>query len=122
MSVHRPHILSVSYDSSLLKTRELILNGRGYRVTSALGWEEALKHCEKAEKFDAFVLGHSIPHLEKETLIERFRANCRGRVVALKRVNEQLVRGADVEVEPEPDKLISTLSMLVSGESPNETG
>jgi DNA-binding response OmpR family regulator len=111
--MNRAHILSVSYDKSLLKTREMILNSNGYRVTSALGLDAALAKCHRP--FDAFVLGHSIPHSEKESLIEAFRANSSGPVIALKKQGESAVRGADVEIAPEPEQLIDTLAQALTG-------
>jgi hypothetical protein len=107
--------LSVSYDNSLLKTRELILADRGYQVTSATGFVEALAACQRPGPFDAFVIGHSIPHLEKEALIEAFRTNSCGRVIALKKMGERQVQGADVEIQPDPEHLLHTLAVMVSG-------
>ena len=52
-------ILSVSYDSSLLKTRQLILEQEGHQVVSALGFTDALQQCESSKDFDLFILGHS---------------------------------------------------------------
>jgi CheY-like chemotaxis protein len=105
------HILSVSYDNSLLKTREMILHARGYRVTSALGLDSALAQFEKEAKFDAVVIGHSIPHSDKEALVEVFRANSPGPVIALKKPGEARVRGADVEIQPDPEELIAALAV-----------
>lgn len=58
-------ILSVSYDVSLLGTRQMILQNQGHEVVSALGFTEALKQCQSSKKFDLFILGHSIPHSDK---------------------------------------------------------
>jgi CheY-like chemotaxis protein len=106
------HILSVTYDSSLLKTREMVLHAKGYRVTSALGLDAALAQFRnKGERFDAVVIGHSIPHSDKEALVEVFRANSAGPVIALKKPGEKRVRGADVEILPDPEELIATLAV-----------
>lgn len=48
-------ILSVSYDVSLLATRQLMLELKGYQVTSALGFTDALQHCKNGG-FDLFIL------------------------------------------------------------------
>jgi CheY-like chemotaxis protein len=119
MLVRHPRVLSVSYDHSLLKTRELILSDRGCQVTSALGFEKAMEHCANQPQFDLLVLGHSIPYADKETLIETFRTNCPGRVVALKRFGEKCVPGADVEIQPEPEELIAAVAAILSHEPPN---
>ena len=95
----------------------MILRTRGYRVTSVLGFDAAFTHCQRQGLFDAFVVGHSIPHSEKETLIENFRNNSSGPVVALKKASESQVQGADVEIEPDPEELITTLAALVPGTS-----
>ena len=42
-------ILSVSYDEELLYTRRLLLESRGYCVTSALGWRKASIVASKAD-------------------------------------------------------------------------
>jgi len=53
-------ILSVSYDQSLLYTRQLILEQHGHSVVSAFGFTQALKCCHEAKDFSIFILGHSI--------------------------------------------------------------
>src|SRR5690348_11946100 len=68
-------ILSVSYDPSLLATRGMLLEQRGYSVTSALGFSRAIEHC-RASGFDLFILGHSIPEMDKLELMKTFRGNC----------------------------------------------
>ena len=94
------HILSVSYDSLLLQTRELLLCREGYSVTSALGFTAAIEHC-KSDHFDLFVLGHSIPERDKKELIKVFRTNCPSPVLALRRHGEDEPEGADALVYPD---------------------
>ena len=53
-------ILSVSYDQSLLYTRQSILEQHGHAVVSAFGFTQALKCCDEAKDFSIFILGHSI--------------------------------------------------------------
>jgi DNA-binding response OmpR family regulator len=67
-------ILSVSYDVSLLATRKMLLEQKGYAVESALGFSKALAFCH-AGGFDIFILGHSIPYDDKLALIESFRTH-----------------------------------------------
>jgi CheY-like chemotaxis protein len=109
-------ILSVSYDEALLRTRQLILEERKHQVTSALGFTDALQHCQKATNFQLFILGHSIPSADKEALIETFRANCPAPILALKRHGEAPVRGADFEIEPQPQALLDLVSKITSGQ------
>lgn len=82
-------ILSVSYDVSLLNSRQMLLQQQGYTVTSALGFTAALAAC-KSGAFDLFILGHSIPLRDKQELIRMFRANCPAPIVSLERVGEEL--------------------------------
>ena len=107
------NILSVSYDEALLTTRQQILEKRGHSVTSASGLEGALQLCDSNTEFDLFIVGHSIPHEQKETLIEHFTAKRpAARVIALKRIGEQQVQGATLLVEPNPTEILSAVRKL----------
>jgi len=107
-------ILSVSYDQSLLYTRQSILEQHGHAVVSAFGFTQALKCCDEAKDFSIFILGHSIPRQDKEALISAFRAHCPGTVVALKRVNEWPVAGANFEIEPSPQAILELIEQICS--------
>jgi CheY-like chemotaxis protein len=108
-------ILSVSYDESLLKTRQLMLEQCGYKVVSALGFTDALKQCEQGGPFDLFVLGHSIPLHDKQALVEAFRLTRQAVVVALKRGGEDLAStGADFQADPgDPASMLSMISTII---------
>ena len=108
-------ILSVSYDSHLLRTRQLLLEGQGYKVISALGIEEAMKQCQSGIKFDLFILGHSIPREDKAALVSEFHARCVGPIVALQGYDEEPIEGADFVIEPEPEKLLAVVKRVLSG-------
>jgi DNA-binding response OmpR family regulator len=108
------HILSVSYDASLLATRRMLLEQRGYIVTSALGFTEAVGHCRK-EGFDLFILGHSIAQTDKNELIRTFRSNCPAPILSLERPGEVVVP-CDYHASPEnPEKLLETIDAILSG-------
>ena len=107
-------ILSVSYDELLLSTRELILHNRGHKVVSALGFTKALKHCQSRNKFDLFILGHSIPHSHKEFLIAAFRNCSSAPVIALTKYGERPVHGADFQIEPNPEEFLKLVEKLTS--------
>ena len=111
-----PKILSVSYDTALLSTRELILQSKGYEVTSVCSLTEGLKECKSGIRFDLFIIGHSIPNDEKETLIRAFRANWRGPVLAVERSGEAPVPGADSVIEPNPLLLLDSVAKLLRQE------
>ena len=110
-------ILSVSYDGVLLDTRHQILSARaGYSVTSARGFAEALQVCSSDQQFDLFIVGHSIPHSDKEALIQAFRAQrSTALVVVLKLDWESAVAGADMAIEPSPHELLKSVANLLSG-------
>lgn len=108
-------ILSVSYDESLLKTRQFMLEQSGYQVVSALGFTDSLKQCTEGGAFDLFVLGHSIPVNDKQALVQAFRAHCGTVVVALKRVGEDLASNcADFQADPsDPAGMLNLISKIV---------
>lgn len=111
-------ILSVSYDGSLLATRQMLLETQGYAVTSALGYTDAISHCTSHD-FDLFVLGHSIPLRDKHELVKTFRANCAAPVLSLERWGEPRAE-ADFHAQPDnPAEFLNTVRgiLIDSGES-----
>jgi CheY-like chemotaxis protein len=108
-------ILSVSYDGTLLKTRQLILESAGYAVKSVRTLKHALALCKSSTQFDLLIVGHSIPQPEKQELMEAFRVKRPAvPVVALKKGGEETVRGADLWIEPRPTVLLTTVAKLTS--------
>jgi DNA-binding response OmpR family regulator len=109
----KARILSVSCDETLLRTRHMLLEGAGYEVVSALGYEAGLGECNKG-LFDLFVLGHSIPQSEKEKMVEAFRRVCQATIISLcHNVGEQIVDGADFHIEPVPEPLLKLIEDVV---------
>jgi DNA-binding NtrC family response regulator len=107
-------ILSVSYDVSLLATRKMLLEQKGYVVENALGFSKALTSC-RAGGFDLFILGHSIPHDDKLALIESFRAHCPSPIVSLERHGEDFVP-CDYHASPDaPEKFLETIENVLNG-------
>jgi DNA-binding response OmpR family regulator len=105
-------ILSVSYDQSLLATRQIMLEQKGYKVTSALGFTAALEHCTSRD-FDLFILGHSIPTRDKEELVAHFRQNCPAPVLSLERMGEPRMTNCDFHVSPdEPEQLLEKVTTI----------
>ncbi|HET9183579.1 MAG TPA: hypothetical protein VFP59_15700 [Candidatus Angelobacter sp.] len=112
-------ILSVSYDVSLLATRGMLLEQRGYSVTSALGFSQAIANCRDSG-FDLFILGHSIPKSDKLELIKAFRENCPATILSLERHGEDLVP-SDFHASPDdPEELMKTVDRILA-ENPNCT-
>lgn len=107
-------ILSVSYDASLLATRRMLLEQRGYHVTSGLGFTQAIAQCKKPS-FDLFILGHSIPIADKEGLIRTFRENCPAPILSLERHGEERVV-ADFHASPDdPEDFLATVDKILDG-------
>ena len=108
------HILSVSYDMSLLATRKMLLEQKGYAVVNALGFSKALEFCSGGG-FDLFILGHSIPHDDKLALIQSFRAHCRAPIVSLERHGEDVVP-CDYHASPDnPEKFLEIIESILDG-------
>src|ERR1051326_4180361 len=92
-------IISISYDETLLRTRQLVLEQGAYTVISALGLNDALARC--SEPADLIVIGHSIPRDDKLDIIHRFRAaNPRGLTVVLTRAGEERLKEVDTYLNP----------------------
>src|SRR5580698_2727135 len=107
-------ILSVSYDVSLLATRKMLLEQRGFHVTDALGFIQAIKHC-RTGGFDLFILGHSIPETDKLELIENFRKNCPAPILSLERHGEHFVP-CDFHASPDdPERFMKIVEDILSG-------
>jgi DNA-binding response OmpR family regulator len=111
--MRKARILSVSYDELLLHTRHLLLERDGYDVVSSIGFTESLEHCKRGG-FDLFILGHSIPHSDKQELVETFRRVSKAPIISLRRsAGEQLVPGADYHIEPDPEPLLNLASRVL---------
>jgi CheY-like chemotaxis protein len=108
-----PHILSVSYDPVLLATRQLLLQSSGYTVTSAEGYIDAMRKC-RSSNYDLLIVGHSIPHADKEAIIAELHQTCPAPVLALLRPNEQRLAGATEAIEANrPDLLLATVKKIL---------
>lgn len=106
------NILSVSYDASLLATRRMLLEQRGFHVTSALGFTQSIAHCKRPD-FDLFILGHSIPVSDKQELIKTFRQNCSAPILSLERHGEEKIK-CDFHASPdEPEEFVATVETIV---------
>ena len=108
-------ILSVSYDASLLATRRMLLEQRGYRVTSGFGFTQSIAHC-KHPSFDLFILGHSIPIADKQELIQTFRQNCPAPILSLERHGEERLV-CDFHASPDdPEDFLATVDQILGRE------
>ena len=107
-------VLSISYDETLLRTRELMLESAGHEVISALGYRDAMETCVSTAELA--IIGHSIPSKDKLAIIDCFRtANPKGIVIALTRAGEPRLREVDHYVNPgNPEELLRAVTWIVN--------
>jgi DNA-binding NtrC family response regulator len=87
-------ILSVANDMSLASTREMLLSGAGFQVSSALTVGRAIQLCA-AEEFALVVIGHSIPRDHRQWLLKELRSRCATPILAIRRPGEVPLIEAD---------------------------
>jgi len=106
-------ILYVSYDEKVLIARRTLLEQRGYLVTAALGFKEAVAVCDDGE-FQLFILGHAIPPKDKERLSAIFRRNCSAPILALWRRHEPVSDTADyVAFSDDPTQFLKNVARVL---------
>jgi CheY-like chemotaxis protein len=107
-------ILSISYDPTLLRTREIILREAGYEIKSALGISEAIEACN--EHYDLIVMGHSIPESDKREVVRELRnRGCHSPILSLNRFGERPIPEAAQTVEPDPKLVLEAICSLLPG-------
>jgi DNA-binding response OmpR family regulator len=108
-------ILSISYDETLLRTRELMLRSVGHQVTSAYGYHEALELCA-ASDYELTIVGHSIPEKDKLGIIDCVRRqNPNAIVIALTRAGERRIKEVDHYVNPgDPEELLRSIGWILN--------
>src|SRR5215472_14478611 len=91
-------ILSISYDKSLLVTRQMLLEHAGYVVTSAFGFAEAMEICSARNDFDLILMGHSIPQKDKALLLLAIRPRCSAPLLSILRHGDPPIPQASFHV------------------------
>jgi len=115
------HILSVSYDDRLLLARRRLLEQQGYRVTSAMGFKEAMVTCAD-QGFDLFILGDTIPDADKIKLIAAFRSRCTAPVLSIWKREQQREDSANYLVfSDNSDELVRSVATILSRAEPQAT-
>ena len=111
-----PHILSISYDPSLLRTRQIMLERAGFKVTSALGFTEAQEHCQPDANFDLVLLGHTVPRKDKSALITLLKQRCNKPMLSIRRHGYPPVPEADFSVDSHegPEALIRAVKSALA--------
>lgn len=93
-------ILSISYDRSLLWTRQLLLEQLGFDVLSAEGFSQAWEAADnRKNEFDLIILGHSIPPADKKAIVSHMRDSCSCPILALLRPYESPVSEAAMSID-----------------------
>ena len=91
-------VLSISYDSSLATTRQMLLEQAGYTVTSAFGFLQAMERCHSSE-YDIVLMGHSIPRSEKSALVTVIRQHCDAPILSIRVQGDPPLTEADYSVQ-----------------------
>ena len=114
MKPRTPRILSISYDSSLLYTRQAMLEMAGYEVVSAVGFAEAIEQC--SGEFDLIIMGHSIPQKDKRAIIATLHQHgCVAPLLSLLRQGEHKIPEAVHAVDPHhPDELLNAVKWMLA--------
>lgn len=114
MKDRKPRILSISYDSSLLFTRQALLEMAGYVVVSAEGFADALDQC--SGEFDLIIMGHSIPQKDKRAIIATLHQHgCDAPLLSLLRQGEHKIPEAAHAIDPMyPDDLLNAVQWMLA--------
>jgi CheY-like chemotaxis protein len=107
-------ILSVSYDETLAKTREMILPEAGYAVVTVIGLLEAIEACK--EHFDLVIIGHSIPEGDSRAIVAALReGGCISPILSIRRNGLPAIAEATKTVEADPQNLLAGVTYLFAG-------
>src|SRR5438270_7897084 len=111
-------ILSISYDQSLLSTRQRILEQGGHEVTSALGFTKALQACQDGN-FNLVIIGHSIPRSDADALIAATRERCDAAVLSLRRFADLPNPHAHYSIDAAegPETLLQAVGLAVAAKA-----
>jgi hypothetical protein len=88
----------------------------GHTVHSAEGFASAYKLCDNQDgKIDFIVLGHSIPHDDKVSMVKHCKEMCSCRVLALLRSGEPPVPGAEQSVDSsDPNAFMAAIQEMAA--------
>jgi CheY-like chemotaxis protein len=109
-------ILSISYDGSLLLTRQWILERAGYEVVSALGFAEAVEVCQSGNSFDLIIIGHSMPQKDKTALLKTVLGHCNAPLISLQRSDEPAMAEATISMNAQdgPDAFLECVRQALA--------
>ena len=109
-------ILSISYEQSLLLTREMLLSDAGFEVTSARTLRAALECCKKS-KFDLIIVGHSIPKNDKRDVVKQIRQLSSAPVLSIRGHGEEPLPEATYSIDSiaGPEALLEAVKEALRG-------
>lgn len=107
-------IICISWNDSLSKTRELLLQSAGFPVLSGVHEHQARVVCR--QQADLMILGHSVPARDKRWLIECFRQHSSSPVLSLLKSGETKLPEATFGVEADdPAEVLRTVRRILHG-------
>ena len=111
----KARILSISYDPSLLFTRQAMLELAGYEVVSAEGFAAALEECS-GKHFDLIIMGHSIPQKDKRAMLAALHEHgLDAPLLSLLRHGEHRIPEATRSADPhDVEGLLATVKEMVT--------
>ena len=108
-----PRILSVSFDISLARARQMLLENEGYVVVTVCTQGAALQHCRRPD-FDLVILGHSLRDSQRDEIIRSLRSRSSLPILALLRPNESPILSATRSVNAmEPGEVVSAVREML---------
>jgi DNA-binding response OmpR family regulator len=110
-------ILNVSYDESLLDSRELVLNSAGYAVESTRSIEEALTRFRERH-FHLVLIGYTVPELDRKQFVSLIRQHDPSvPVVFISSEGEPIDDpSVDITTVNHPEKLLQSVSVALRTE------
>jgi DNA-binding NtrC family response regulator len=108
-------ILSVSFDPSLARTRDMLFSASGFQVATYTDADSAVQACRR-QSFDLIVIGHSIPLTERRDLLSQIHGICDAPVLSLFRHGEPSLPGADYafDASQSPAQLVEIVTRILS--------
>jgi len=96
----------------------MILEAKGYEVDSCANMDESLRHCRE-DNFDLFILGHSIPSVDKQMLVATFHCSCPAPIISLRtHPGDDVVADADYYLQPDPEALLELVAEIFEKKRP----
>jgi hypothetical protein len=111
----KPLILSIAYDEQALRRSQVLLESNGYRVIGSVGLSFAVDQCKK-RKFDALVVGRSVPSGERAEMVKTVRELSSAPIISVHRnVRGGAADGADYSSDSNTDAVLKVIERVVRG-------